>query len=63
MLTILLALLLVGLIGAIACSLSCSGYDTAAWVVFFSGLFGAILLSIMFFRKIFTRKNPEYQKP
>ena len=58
-LTILAALLLLGLVAALSCSLSCSGAEGAAALVAILGVGLVVFLTIIALKAIFKEKSPK----
>lgn len=60
--SLLVALILIWLVGALACSLSCSGMEGLAIIVLILGWGGTILLTVLGIRKILKKTRIEKQK-
>lgn len=60
--SLLAALVLIWLVGALACSLSCSGMEGLAIIVLILGWGGTILLTVLAIRKILKKTRIEKQK-
>lgn len=62
-LSVIAAILLIGLVASLACSLSCAGSEVAAFILGFGGTALIIWLLVVVIRKISRKKMKEPEKP